>query len=257
VRGFDHTFFGMSKSEAVSTDPNIRVMMECCYECLEGGGVWGEEGCSNSGGSSAADPPSLGTGPIGSVEPWSQSKDIGVFLAAGSLPNYLVEVLQEYSPHAAASAGSSGSGDAAETETTENVRLSQPSRYLQLEVGNDKDYLATRIAFTFNLTGPALTLQTACSSALLCVAEAVRAIRDRRTGRALAGGVSILTPQRTGYRYVPGSIFSPDGRCRPFSDRANGTHNSNACGVVLLRSLRDALAAGTILVVQYDAVQYL
>ena len=83
-------------------------------------------------------------------------------------------------------------------------------------VGNDKDYLATRVAFKLNLRGPAVSVQTACSTSLVAVCEAVESLRSGQCDVALAGGVSVTFPQKRGCLYQEGAITSPDGHCRPF-----------------------------------------
>jgi acyl transferase domain-containing protein len=115
---------------------------------------------------------------------------------------------------------------------------------LQSMVGNDPDYLATRIAYKFNLSGPALTLQTACSTSLVAVHQACQSLIGHECDMALAGGIALLLPQTEGYLYVEGSINSPDGHCRAFSDQAEGTVPGNGAGVVTLKRLDDALADG-------------
>ncbi|MCY1009278.1 polyketide synthase [Nannocystis pusilla] len=111
-------------------------------------------------------------------------------------------------------------------------------------MGNDKDYLATRLAYLLDLRGPCVAVQTACSTSLVAVHLASTALLDRECDLALAGGVTIRLPHRAGYLYEPGALFAPDGRCRAFDADARGTIFGNGCGVVVLRRLEDALAAG-------------
>jgi phthiocerol/phenolphthiocerol synthesis type-I polyketide synthase E len=109
-------------------------------------------------------------------------------------------------------------------------------------VGNDKDFIATRVAFKLGLTGPALTVQSACSGSLVAITLASRALRAGDTDIAVVGGVSIVTPQTTGYLYQEGGIFSRDGHCRPFDKDASGTVRGSGCGAVVLKRLADAVA---------------
>lgn len=118
------------------------------------------------------------------------------------------------------------------------------SQRLQVLVGNGTDYIATRTAFALGLTGPAVSVQTACSTALVAVAEACAAIRAGRCDMAVAGGVSFSWPQGKGYQHGPGLIYSRDGHCRAFDSRASGTLFSHGVGAVLLKSLEDAVAGG-------------
>lgn len=115
---------------------------------------------------------------------------------------------------------------------------------LQTELGNDKDYLATRVAFKLGLRGPAMTLQTACSTSLVAIATACQALESYACDAALAGGVTIVLPQKKGYFYKEGGMLSQDGRCRTFADDAAGTVFSNGAAVLVLKRLEDALADG-------------
>lgn len=112
-----------------------------------------------------------------------------------------------------------------------------------LLVGNDKDFLATRIAYHLGLTGPTMSVQTACSTSLVAIHLACQSLLARECDLAVAGGVAIQTPPRAGYRDVPGSIFSPDGFCRPFDARANGTVPSSGAVAVVLERWEDARRA--------------
>ncbi len=111
-------------------------------------------------------------------------------------------------------------------------------------MGVDKDFLATRIAYKLGLTGPALSVQTACSTSLVAVALAVQHLLDHTVDFAVAGGVTVAVPHTTGYLYEESGIFSPDGACRAFDRRGAGTVPGNGCGAVVLRRLDEALADG-------------
>lgn len=109
---------------------------------------------------------------------------------------------------------------------------------------NDKDFAASQVAYRLDLHGPAITVQTACSTSLVAVDVAIQAILSGRCEMALAGGVSLRVPHAAGYRYEDGMILSPDGHCRPFDEAAAGTVGSGGGGVVLLKSLDAAIADG-------------
>ncbi|RKS76989.1 amino acid adenylation domain-containing protein [Actinomadura pelletieri DSM 43383] len=111
-------------------------------------------------------------------------------------------------------------------------------------IHNDKDYLATRTAYRLGLTGPAVTVQTACSTSLVAVHLACQSILDGECELAVAGGVSIRVPQRTGYLHEEGLVFSPDGHCRPFDADAAGTVFGNGAGVVVLKDFDRAVEDG-------------
>ncbi len=115
---------------------------------------------------------------------------------------------------------------------------------LGLLIGNDKDSLATRIAYKLDLRGPAVSVQTACSTSLAAVHLACRGLLNHEADMALAGGVSLNLLQDSGYRYQAGSILSPDGHCRAFDAEAAGTVIGSGAGIVVLKRLADALADG-------------
>ena len=116
--------------------------------------------------------------------------------------------------------------------------------WLTTMMGNEKDYLATRVSYKLDLRGPALNIQTACSTSLVAVCTAVQSLLSYQCDMALAGGVSITLPQKRGYLHQEGGITSPDGHCRPFDQDAAGTVFSNGVGIVILRRLRDAMEDG-------------
>lgn len=109
-------------------------------------------------------------------------------------------------------------------------------------IGNDKDFLATRTSYFLGLTGPSLTVQTACSSSLTALHIARAALLAHDCDLAVVGGVSISFPQQTGYLYKEKGILSPDGKCRVFADNAAGTIKGNGVAVVVLRRYQDAVA---------------
>ena len=115
---------------------------------------------------------------------------------------------------------------------------------LQLMIGNDKDFLPTRVSYKLNLKGPSVSVQTACSTALVAVHLACQSLLSGECDMALAGAVSIRVPQETGYLYQEDMIFSPDGHCRTFDARAQGTVFGSGVGVVFLKPLQDAIADG-------------
>ena len=115
---------------------------------------------------------------------------------------------------------------------------------LRLIFANDKDYLATRVSYQLDLHGPAISVQTACSTSLVAVHLAAQALLSYECDAALAGGVTVRVPHGVGYAYHEGSIFSPDGHCRPFDAAANGTTVGSGAGAVVLKRLADAVADG-------------
>ncbi|MBP6848147.1 MAG: amino acid adenylation domain-containing protein, partial [Kofleriaceae bacterium] len=115
---------------------------------------------------------------------------------------------------------------------------------LQVMLGNEKDYVTTRVAHKLGLTGPAVSVHTACSTSLVATAMAMDALRSGSCDLALAGGVAITCPPASGYLFQEGSMASPDGHTRTFDATAGGTVFSDGVAVVVLRRLADALADG-------------
>ena len=116
--------------------------------------------------------------------------------------------------------------------------------FLLRHTGNDKDFLATRVSYLMNLTGPSVNVQTACSTSLVAVHLACQSLLFNECDMALAGGSTLKQPHRIGYEYVEGEILSPDGKCRTFDADAEGTVFGSGTGVVVLRRLTDALRDG-------------
>jgi phthiocerol/phenolphthiocerol synthesis type-I polyketide synthase E len=114
----------------------------------------------------------------------------------------------------------------------------------QMMLANDKDFLATRVSYKLGLTGPGITVQTACSTSLTAIHLACQSLLNGECEIAIAGGVSVTSPLKDGYRYEKGGILSPDGHCRAFSADAGGTVPGNGVGVVVLRKLADARTDG-------------
>ena len=191
VELFDAGFFGISPREAELMDPQQRVFLELCWECLERGGY----------------------------EPDAQPRPVGVFAGMYNASYFMRHV--QHHPERIANVGE-----------------------FQVMLGNEKDYIATRVAYKLDLKGPAISVHTACSTSLVAVAQAFDSLRNGSCDMALAGGVSITCPPRSGYRYQEASMLSPDGRTRSFDADAQGTVFSDGAGVVLLKRLSDALADG-------------
>jgi acyl transferase domain-containing protein/acyl carrier protein len=150
--------------------------------------------------------------------PDSSEESVGVFAGSG-FSNHLLESL------------SRDSGGSSSTSFLERV------------LDNDKDFLTTRVAYKFGLTGPCVSVQTACSTSLVAVHSACQSLLAGECDLALAGGVS-LSMRNTGYRYEEHSILSPDAHCRAFDAEANGTVPGAGAAVVVLCRLTDALEKG-------------
>jgi amino acid adenylation domain-containing protein len=120
--------------------------------------------------------------------------------------------------------------------------LTEGADPLQVVLGNASDALATRISYKLNLRGPSHSVQCACSTSLVAVHAACQALLNEECDLALAGGVSIQADAGLGYRYVPGSVASPDGHCRAFDAAAEGSIFGSGVGLVVLKRLDQALA---------------
>jgi amino acid adenylation domain-containing protein len=191
VADFDAAFFGMSAREAELTDPQQRIFLELCWECLERGGH----------------------------VPDCHDAPVGIF--AGM---YNATYAQRHL--------------VAHADRVERFGA------FQVMLANEKDYIATRVAHRLNLTGPAISVHTGCSTSLVAICQAVDALRAGRCAMALAGGVSVTCPPNSGYLYQEGAMLSPDGCTRAFSADAQGTVFSDGAAVVLLKPLSAALADG-------------
>lgn len=122
--------------------------------------------------------------------------------------------------------------------------LADPANLFQALIASDKDFLATRVSYKLNFSGESVTVQTACSTSLVAVHMACQSLLTGQCDMALAGGVTIAVPQKTGYVYQEGVINSPDGHCRTFDAQAKGTVRGNGVGVVVLKLLCNAITDG-------------
>ncbi len=121
-----------------------------------------------------------------------------------------------------------------------NPSLIEKVGELQTLISVDKDFLATRAAHKLNLTGPAVSLSTACSTSLVAVHQACQSLLSHESDMCIAGASSVRELEKRGYLYTEGSIASPDGHCRAFDADAGGTVFGNAVAVVVLKRLSDA-----------------
>ncbi|TMM38896.1 MAG: acyltransferase domain-containing protein [Actinobacteria bacterium] len=182
-RNFDWSFFGYSRAEAATIDPQHRVFLECAAEAIDDAGI----------------------------DPARFPGWIGVYAGAE---------------------GTSAGGGPDGVDPLARI------------IGQRQDFLTTRVAYKLGLRGPALTVQTACSTSLTAVHMAVQGLQAYECDAALAGGVSVAPPDECGYLYQEGGILSPDGHCRPFDENAAGTVPGDGVGIVVLKRLADALRDG-------------
>ena len=122
--------------------------------------------------------------------------------------------------------------------------VDQTGMFLLRHTGNDKDFMTTRVSHIFDLKGPSINLQTACSTSLVATHYAAQALLMGECDMALAGGVAIELPHARGYLFKEGEILSPDGQCHAFDHRAQGTVFGSGAGCVVLRRAEDAIRDG-------------
>jgi acyl transferase domain-containing protein len=122
-----------------------------------------------------------------------------------------------------------------------NADVCGPENVFQAMIGSDKDFLSTRLSYKLNFRGPSLTVQTGCSTSMVAIHLAIQNLLTYHCDVAVAGGVAVGVPQRTGYLYQPFGIASPDGHCRAFDAAAAGTVFGEGVGVVILKRLEDAV----------------
>ncbi|MFD4626767.1 SDR family NAD(P)-dependent oxidoreductase [Streptomyces sp. NPDC058475] len=177
---FDADFFGIRPAEAISMDPQQRVLLQVAWEAVERAGIV---------------PSSL------------KGSGTGVFV--GLMPNEYGMPLWKWQDETAGFMGT----------------------------GTSPSVASGRIAYLLGLEGPALTIDTACSSSGVAIHTAVRSLRSGETDLALAGGCTVLTGPGMFVDYAKKGALSPDGRCRTFSDTANGTVWAEGAGVLVLERL--------------------
>lgn len=111
-------------------------------------------------------------------------------------------------------------------------------------LATEKEYAVTRVSFKLNLTGPSVSVNTACSTSGVTIHMACQSLLNGECDMALAGGGRILVPLTAGYLYEEGGIPSPDGHCRAFDAQARGTVGGSGVGLVVLRRLSEAIEDG-------------
>ncbi|WP_052260658.1 type I polyketide synthase [Photobacterium gaetbulicola] len=129
------------------------------------------------------------------------------------------------------------------SRASRRVTSGQFSETMTLHTLADRDFIATRIAYAIGLTGPALTVQTACSTGLVATHTAIQALREGSCTLALAGAASVK-PLKQGYQRQSGMMLSHSGICRPFDAEADGTVFTEGVGVVVLKLLENATRDG-------------
>jgi acyl transferase domain-containing protein len=183
IRGmdeFDHGFFGISRREAGSIDPQQRHLLETSWEAFEDAGIAPDQLAGTA---------------------------TGVFIGMSS---WDYSLLQREAP----SRGATG------------IAMS---------------IAANRLSYFFDLRGPSMVVDSACSSSLTAVDLACQSLRNRVTDVALAGGANALLFPYLTVALAQAGMMAPDGRCKTFDESADGFVRGEGCGVVVLKRLSDAL----------------
>ncbi|XP_029385510.1 uncharacterized protein pks1 [Echeneis naucrates] len=124
----------------------------------------------------------------------------------------------------------------------EMLRSNSPSTITHYNgTGTAMSVAANRISFTFNLTGPSFAIDSACSSSLVAVHLACQAIKQGDCEMALCGGVNCIIEPRVFVALSKAKMISPEGTSKPFSSRTDGYGRGEGCGVVLLKTLKNAV----------------
>ena len=110
--------------------------------------------------------------------------------------------------------------------------------------GNAHSMAANRLSYLLNFQGPSMAVDTACSSSLVAVHLACQSLRTGECDLALAGGVNLMLSPTLTIALSQAGMLSPDGRCKTFDASADGYGRGEGCGVVVLKPLKRALAAG-------------
>jgi acyl transferase domain-containing protein/acyl-CoA synthetase (AMP-forming)/AMP-acid ligase II/NAD(P)-dependent dehydrogenase (short-subunit alcohol dehydrogenase family)/acyl carrier protein len=106
--------------------------------------------------------------------------------------------------------------------------------------GNAHSIAANRLSYFFDLRGPSLAVDTACSSGLLALHLASQAIRNGECDMALAGAVNLILSPEVTVAFSKANMLSPEGRCKSFDDGADGYVRGEGCGILVLKRLSDA-----------------
>jgi acyl transferase domain-containing protein len=125
-----------------------------------------------------------------------------------------------------------------------NPDLRDRATSFQTLITNDKDYVATRVSYKLNLTGPSFSVATLCSSSFVAIHLACQALLGYQCDMALAGAAALQASRNETFFYQEGGIGDPDGHCRAFDAKASGTVSGSGVGIVALKRLEEALQDG-------------
>src|SRR6266699_6710407 len=215
VEQFDAAFFGFTPREAAIADPQHRLFLECAWEALEDA----------------------------AYDPGTYKGLVGVFGGSAFCTYYVNNLLSNPTFMDIVGPLQVG-GESDDNSLTRSYTVDNDHVSLAVSTGNQNDSLASTVSYKLNLKGPSFTVQTFCSSSLVAVHLACQSLLNYECDLALAGGVAIAVPHLSGYIYKEGGIVSPDGACRTFDARAQGSVLGNGVGVVTLKRLAEALQDG-------------
>ena len=111
-----------------------------------------------------------------------------------------------------------------------------------MSTGNSFSAAVGRLSYVFGLQGPCMPVDTACSSSIVAIHQACQSLRNRESHMALAGGVNLILSPVAAIALSKLRVMAPDGRCKTFSDDADGFGRGEGCGVIVLKRLSDAIA---------------
>ncbi|KAL1467604.1 hypothetical protein MTO96_042043, partial [Rhipicephalus appendiculatus] len=129
-------------------------------------------------------------------------------------------------------------GNISESEHAITVDAERDDSYVLL--GNNRALFANRISYSFDFNGPSVAVETACSSTLVALNDAMMALRTGQCEAALVGGSLITLNSRRSLVYLHLGMVSPDGKCKSFDSRRNGYARSETVGVFFIQRAREA-----------------
>ncbi len=140
--------------------------------------------------------------------------------------------------------GSTGFSGYLESNLLPNRKLLEEVGSFQTQLGNDKDFIATRVSYKMGFTGASMSVSTLCSSAAVAIHLARESLLNFQNDLILAGGVNISISNSDSLYYQEGGIGASDGHCRAYDERASGTVSGSGLGVIALKRLQDAIDDG-------------
>lgn len=151
--------------------------------------------------------------------PFKKAMNVGVFAGSG-INSYLLNNLNK--------------------QIDNDVNMISSMKNMQILYNNDKDFIATKTSYAFNLLGPSINVQSACSTSLVAIHLACQSLKNNECDYAIAGASVIMLPNNKDYKYSEDMVFSKDGNCKAFDENASGTVFSNGIGCILLKPLSKA-----------------